>query len=177
TAADVAYVMYTSGSTGQPKGIIIPQQAINRLVFHTNYIQFGPDDRLAHVSNTSFDAATFEIWGALLHGGQLVGVPQELLLSLPDFVAYLREQGVTAMFLTATLFNQIAYEQPGAFATVRNVLFGGEAADPVAVRRVLRHNPPPRLLNAYGPTESTTFAAWYLVQPTDAAAAAIPIGR
>ncbi len=177
TAADVAYVMYTSGSTGQPKGIIIPQRAINRLVFHTNYVQLGPDDRLAHVSNTSFDAATFEIWGALLHGGQLVGVPQELLLSLPDFIAYLQEQGVTAMFLTTSLFNQIAYEQPEAFAGVHNVLFGGEAADPIAVRRVLQHTPPPRLLNAYGPTESTTFAAWHLVQPADAAAAAIPIGR
>jgi non-ribosomal peptide synthetase component F len=68
-AADLAYVIYTSGSTGRPKGVAVPQRAVARLVLGTDYVDLGPGDRIAQVSNTSFDAATFEVWGALLNGG------------------------------------------------------------------------------------------------------------
>ena len=72
-----AYIMYTSGSTGTPKGIVIPQHAVTRLVRHTDYVQLGAGDRIAHLASPSFDAATFEIWGALLHGGTLVIVDRD----------------------------------------------------------------------------------------------------
>src|SRR5579862_1361990 len=88
----LAYVMYTSGSTGKPKGVAVPHRAVNRLVLNTNYIRLGPADRIAQVSNISFDAATFEIWGALLNGGTLVGISSDVILSPADFARALEKQ-------------------------------------------------------------------------------------
>jgi amino acid adenylation domain-containing protein len=177
TADHLAYIMYTSGSTGRPKGIAIPHRAINRLVFNTNYIELTSEDRMALASNSAFDAATFELWGALLHGARLVGIKRDVALSPADLAAEIRGQGISAMFLTTALFNQIAREAPAAFGSVRSVLFGGEAVDLNLVKEVLKHNPPDRLLHVYGPTESTTFTTWYLVQELPEGAVTAPIGR
>jgi amino acid adenylation domain-containing protein/non-ribosomal peptide synthase protein (TIGR01720 family) len=174
---NLAYVMYTSGSTGTPKGISIPQRAIHRLVFNTNYVDLTSEDRIAQASNASFDAATFEIWGALLHGARLVGITKEVALSPLDFAAGLRDEGISVLFLTTALFNQLAREVPWAFRGVRHLLFGGEAVDPQWVKEVLAHSGPERLLHVYGPTESTTFASWHLVQDVPEGASTVPIGR
>ncbi len=174
---NLAYVIYTSGSTGRPKGVAIPQRAIARLVFNTNYIDLKPSDRIAQASNASFDAATFEIWGALLRGATLVGVSKEVALSARDFVAFLRNERINVLFLTTALFNHIAAEVPDGFKTLGHVLFGGEAVDPRWVRHVLKHGPPERLLHVYGPTESTTFASWYPVREVPEDAKTVPIGR
>jgi amino acid adenylation domain-containing protein len=176
TADNLAYVTYTSGSTGKPKGVAVPHQAVTRLLFNTNYIQLEPDDKIAQVSNTSFDAATFEIWGALLHGGKLVLIPKDVLLSPQDFARQLREQEISVLFLTTALFNQLASTVPQAFKNLRYLLFGGEAVDPRWVKEILEKAPPQRLLHVYGPTESTTFSSWYLVQDVPADAKIIPIG-
>src|SRR6185437_1530563 len=98
TPESLAYVIYTSGSTGTPKGVAVPHRAVNRLVLNTNYIQFNAADRVAQVSTASFDAATFEIWGALLNGATLVGITRDVALSPHDFARELREQKITAMF-------------------------------------------------------------------------------
>ncbi|HEX3529757.1 MAG TPA: non-ribosomal peptide synthase/polyketide synthase, partial [Thermoanaerobaculia bacterium] len=172
-----AYVIYTSGSTGRPKGVAVPQRAVVRLLFGTDYVDLGPGDRLAQVSNGSFDAATFEVWGALLHGGCLVGLEKDVALSPRRFAAELRRQRISAMFLTTSLFNQVAREVPDAFAGIRCLLVGGEALDPRWVREVLTHGAPERLSNAYGPTESTTFASWHAVREVLEGTASIPIGR
>jgi amino acid adenylation domain-containing protein len=177
TATDVAYVIYTSGSTGQPKGVAVPHRAINRLVLDTDYIRLGPGDCVAHVSNVAFDAATFEIWGALLNGARLVGLASDVVLSPEALAASLRKHRITSVFLTTALFNQVAREAPTAFATVRDLLVGGEAADPPSMRAVLKHGAPRRLLNVYGPTEVTTFATWYLVDAVADGAVTVPIGR
>jgi non-ribosomal peptide synthetase component F len=79
-ADDLAYVMYTSGSTGTPKGVRVPHRAIVRLVKNTNYIQIQPNDRIGQVSNSAFDAFTFEIWGALLKGATAVCIARETVL-------------------------------------------------------------------------------------------------
>lgn len=173
----VAYLMYTSGSTGRPKGIAIPHRAIGRLVFNTNYIDLTPTDCIAMASNVAFDASTFEVWGTLLHGGRLVVIDRDTLLSPQDLVATLRAEGVTTLFLTTALFNQMARTIPDAFRTLRHLLFGGEAVDPRWVRTVLEQGAPQRLLHVYGPTESTTFATWHLVQEVPAHATTVPIGR
>jgi len=175
-AAGLAYVIYTSGSTGRPKGVAVPQRAIVRLVRDTNYVALGPGDRIGHVANISFDAATYEIWGALLTGAAVVVIPREVVLAPSEFAVWLRAWGVTSMFLTSALFTKMAREAPGAFATLRELLVGGEAVDPAAARAVLADRPPLRLLNGYGPTESTTFAAWHPIRSVPAGAAAIPIG-
>ncbi|HEU0077700.1 MAG TPA: condensation domain-containing protein, partial [Longimicrobiaceae bacterium] len=147
-----------------------------RLVRGTNYLPFGPEERIAQVSNVAFDAATFELWGALLGGGCVVVIGHEVSLAPEAFVTELRARRVTALFLTTALFNRVAYDVPGAYASLRHVLFGGELVDPVAVRRVLETGGPERLLHVYGPTETTTFASWHPVRPEDAASAGVPIG-
>src|SRR5439155_20195344 len=176
-AESLAYIMYTSGSTGQPKGVAVPHRAVNRLVLNTNYVRLDATDKIAQVSNISFDAATFEIWGALLNGGQLIGITTDVALSPRDFARELREQGVTAMFLTAALFNQLASEVPGAFATLRTLIAGGEALDPRWTRAVLKQGKPQRLLNGYGPTENTTFSCCHAIADVPANAANVPIGK
>ncbi|QLE40070.1 amino acid adenylation domain-containing protein [Nostoc sp. C052] len=183
TAENLAYVIYTSGSTGTPKGVAVPHRAVNRLVCNTNYIQFMPGDAygcqllVAQASNTSFDAATFEIWGSLLHGARLVVIPQNVVLSPQHFATYIREQRISILFLTTALFNQLASVVPEAFKHLRHLLFGGEAVDPKSVKLILSNGAPQQLLHVYGPTESTTFACWYLVQDIPEGATNIPIGR
>ena len=172
-----AYVIFTSGSTGTPKGIVIPHRAVNHLVAGDDYVALGSSNRVAQASNASFDAMTFEVWGALLSGAQLVGLPLDVILSPRDFAAEIRRQRIDTLFLTTALFNQIAAEVPEAFAPLDHLLFGGESADPSAVRQVLENGPPRRLVHVYGPTESTTFSSWQLVREVPRTAATVPIGR
>lgn len=177
SAENLAYVMYTSGSTGQPKGVGVTHRAINRLVRNTNYVQFHSSDRIAQGANASFDAATFEIWGALLNGACLVVLAKETVLSPLELKRAIAKQQISAMFLTTALFNQMAQSVPGAFASLRYLVFGGEASDAQAVKRVLDHGKPKHLLNGYGPTEATTFTTWYEVDKVAAVARTLPIGR
>jgi amino acid adenylation domain-containing protein len=172
----LAYVMYTSGSTGRPKGICIPHRAVRRLVINTDYVRLEPSDRVGQVSNSSFDAATFEIWGALLNGAKLVIVAKDVVISPRDFAAQIEQQGINTMFLTVALFNQMAREVPDGFRSMKHLLVGGEAVDPKWVREVIRHGKPQRLLNGYGPTESTTFAAWHLIERVEEWDRTVPIG-
>jgi amino acid adenylation domain-containing protein/non-ribosomal peptide synthase protein (TIGR01720 family) len=176
TADNLAYVVYTSGSTGIPKGIGIPHRGVTRLVLNTNYIDLGPTERIAQASNSSFDAATFEIWGALLKGGCLVGISRDVALAAREFGAEIRDKGVTTLFLTTALFNQMAREVPWAFNSLRHLLFGGEAVDVASTRQALEQGHPTRLLHVYGPTESTTYASWFHVEQVPDGAGTVPIG-
>ncbi len=170
-----AYVLYTSGSTGTPKGVIVPHRAIVRLVCHTDYLALQPGDVFAFHSNLSFDASTLELWGPLLNGAALVVTDTETVLSATALAAHLREHGVTALWLTTSLFNQLAHEAPAMFAGLRTLIFGGEAADPASVRLVLEQSRPANLINGYGPTETTTFAVCHRVESVEGDR--VPIGR
>ena len=174
---NLAYVIYTSGSTGQPKGVAVPQRAVSRLVLNTDYIKIAAGDRVAQASNSSFDAATFEIWGALLQGARLVGLSKEVVLSPSQLGAQVAAQGIDVLFLTTALFNQIAREQPQTFAGLKYLLFGGEAVEPKWVKEVLEKGAPANLLHVYGPTENTTFSSWYRVDQVSETATTIPIGH
>ena len=175
-AEDLAYVMYTSGSTGQPKGVAVTQRAINRLVRNTTYATLESSDRLGQTSNVSFDAATFEIWGALLHGATLVVLPKETVLSPLELKREIAKQKISVMFLTTALFNQMAQSVPEAFASLRYLIFGGEASDAQAVKRVVDRGKPQHLLNGYGPTEGTTFTTTFEVNEVTPGHV-LPIGR
>ena len=174
---DLAYVMYTSGSTGAPKGVAVPHRAIVNLVVNAGYVQLDSSDVVAFASNPAFDACTFEVWGALLHGARLVVVPTLVLLSPRECAQTIARERITTLFLTTALFNQFARHAPDAFRPLRYLLFGGETSHAPSVARVLAHGPPQHLLHMYGPTETTTFAAWYEVRAVPDGATTLPIGR
>ena len=177
SAENLAYVIYTSGSTGEPKGVAVPHRAVNRLVMNTDYVQLAPSEVMAQASNVSFDAATFEIWGALLNGARLVLIAKDTLLSPQCLSTAIDRHGITTLFLTTALFNQMVEQIPAALGKLRYLLFGGEAVDPERVKELLRNGPPSRLLHVYGPTETTTFATWHWVKAVAADATTVPIGR
>ncbi|HVS00258.1 MAG TPA: amino acid adenylation domain-containing protein, partial [Thermoanaerobaculia bacterium] len=171
-AEALAYVIYTSGSTGKPKGVAVSHRAVLRLATGS-YLTLEPGDRLAFNANTSFDAATFEIWATLLSGAALVVVSRDLLLDPRALAAYLGQHEVTVLHLTTALFNRVVREAPEIFFSLRCALFGGEAADPVAVAHAVGLERAGRLLHMYGPTESTTFATFHEVTEVEPT---VPIG-
>jgi amino acid adenylation domain-containing protein len=162
---DPCYVIYTSGSTGTPKGVIVPHRAVVRLVTRPHYCVVAPGDRCANAANPAFDATTFEIWGALTAGATVVIFPSVLDLAIDDWVALTRGERITTMFLTTSLFHTVAREQPAAFGSLANLVVGGEQLEITTVRRVLAAGPPGRLVNGYGPTETTTFASYFDCTP------------
>ncbi|MBB4635033.1 non-ribosomal peptide synthetase [Longimicrobium terrae] len=173
----LAYIVYTSGSTGKPKGVMVAHRHVVQLVRETDYVQLAPGDRVAQASSASFDALTFEAWGALLNGATLVGIDREILLSPPALYALLREQRITTLYQTTALLNQLSRELPDIFAPLRQVLFGGQAADAESVRRVVKLGRPRRLLHMYGPTETTAWCSYEDVRHVDEDALTVSVGR
>ncbi|MFJ4763115.1 amino acid adenylation domain-containing protein [Streptomyces diastaticus] len=175
---DPLYVTYTSGSTGRPKGVAVPHRAVERLVEGAAYCPIEPGDRVASTCNPAFDVTTCEIWSTLCAGGTVVPLPTVTDLALDEWVALVRDQAVTVMFLTTSLFHAAAWELPDAFSSLETLVVGGEQLDLAAARRVLSAGGPRRLVNGYGPTEATAFATWFLC--TEASLAGrerVPIGR
>lgn len=172
---DAAYIMYTSGSTGRPKGVVIPHRGIARLVRAQNYIHFRRDDVVLHTATISFDAATFEIWGALLNGCRLVGIGDRTL-SLPRIAQVIADNSVSVMLLTTGLFHLLVDHHGPCLSSLRHVLFGGEVASVEHAKRFLRTHPGCILTNAYGPTEVTVMASAFTVS-TDFADTDMPIGH
>ncbi|POF30629.1 amino acid adenylation domain-containing protein [Roseibium marinum] len=172
-----AYVMFTSGSTGTPKGVVVPHRAIVRLVRDSDVVPLGPDDRLLLTGALSFDATTYEIWGPLLNGGCLVLADREALLDPWAVADIAAREGVTVMWLTATLFNTFADLNPGVFASLTTVLTGGERISASHVAAAMTANPLLTVVNGYGPTENTTFSATYRIETPPEPGADMPIGR
>ncbi len=177
TSRHLAYVIYTSGSTGQPKGVMVEHRNVLRLIINNGFADIGPDDCVAHCSNVSFDAATWEVWSALVHGARILLLPEKALLEATAFGQRLLSEGVSALFLTTALFNQYASLLASSLSGLRYVLFGGEQADTRPVIKLRTENPPKHLLQVYGPTETTTFATVYEVPLTDGHSGKIPIGH
>ena len=178
SGGDPAYLMYTSGSTGTPKGVAVPHRAVARLVLNTDYVRLDQTRVIAHFAPASFDASTFEIWGALLNGGALVIPPGDQLPELSRLGEILKSSGVTTLWLTAALFNTVVDEAPEALEGVEELLVGGEALSVSHVSRALAALPNTTLINGYGPTENTTFSCCYRIpRDFDPGASAVPIGR
>ncbi|PYB79952.1 non-ribosomal peptide synthetase [Pseudomonas soli] len=172
----VAYVMYTSGSTGTPKGVRVTHRGIARLVLNNGYADFNATDRFAFVANPAFDAATMDVWGGLLNGGQVLVIDHQTLVEPAQFAAALRQGGASVMFVTTALFNQYVQLIPEALAGLRILLCGGERGEPASFRALLAQAPQLRLVHCYGPTETTTFATASAVRAVVDGAEHVPIG-
>lgn len=173
----LAYVMYTSGSTGRPKGVAIRHQGIARLVLDCRFMQLDHDTAMLHAAPLGFDASTLEIWGALLNGGRCI-IHDEIVPTGPGLAQTIRSTGARSAWLTAALFNAVVDDDPLHLAGLHTLLIGGEALSINHVRKFLAASPGTRLINGYGPTETTTFAATHpIVLDELRDASSVPIGR
>src|SRR5262245_41836758 len=157
----LAYVTYTSGSTGEPKGVEVLQRGVLRLVFGTEYAEFGEGESFAQLAPVSFDASTFEIWGALLQGGRCVLGSWEGVGTGKEISELIEVEGVTTLWLTASLFNAVVEEDAGSLRGLKQLLIGGEALSVKHVKRAYEELRDVRIVNGYGPTEGTTFTCCY----------------
>jgi len=171
-----AYVMYTSGSTGHPKGVEVAHRGIVRLVRGQDFVSIDPSDVFLQLAPASFDGATLELWGPLLNGARLALHPaaQPTVESIGRAVA---EHGVTVLWLTAGLFHLVVEERIEILRGVRQLLAGGDVLSVPHVRRALAELPETALTNGYGPTENTTATCCHRIGAAPEAGASIPVGR
>ena len=153
---DLAYVMFTSGSTGQPKGVMVAHRGIVRLVKDSNYVSIKQDDRILQLAPPSFDASTFEFWGALLNGAVLVPYSNAVLdpNKLRDDI---EQNHITVLWLTAALFHLVVDRFIDTLTGLRVMLAGGDVLSAKHINKLLDAAPHVTVINGYGPTENTTF--------------------
>ncbi|EDX71145.1 amino acid adenylation domain protein [Coleofasciculus chthonoplastes PCC 7420] len=177
TSDNLAYINYTSGSTGKPKGVEVLHRGVIRLLFGIDYVHLDGKQRLLQMAPISFDAATFEIWGALLHGARCVLFP-ETVPTAQTLKQVIQTHNITTLWLTSALFNGIVAEDAEALSGVPQLLTGGEALSVNPVKKALAALPSTQIINGYGPTENTTFTCCYsLPKQLPGTELSISIGR
>jgi len=137
TSGNLVYVMYTSGSSGKPKGVGVVHYNISRLVLNTNYVHISSSDVFLQLAPVTFDAATFEIWGALLNGAKLVLYPSDPLLDVLKLRDLIQKAGVSILWLTAGLFHRIADGDLPLFTPIKQLLVGGDVISATHARKVV----------------------------------------
>ncbi len=175
---DLLYVMYTSGSTGQPKGVMIEHRSVVKLVKNTNYTDLNTSHKVLQLSNFMFDGSTFDIFGALLNGASLYLIPKHVLLSNESLVGYIESCGINVMFITTALFNNLTELSPNTISRFEKIYFGGEEASLKHIRKALAHRQnPDSIVHVYGPTEATTFSTFYVIESLPETQTYVPIGQ
>ena len=169
-----AYIMYTSGSTGAPKGVAVGHRNVIRTVMGADYLTIKPEDNILQLVNYVFDLSVFDIFGALLNGATLVLAEQEDATDPGRVAAVIDKTGITIVTIATALFNAYIDYEPTIFAPLRKVLFGGEPASTAHVKKAFTHLGPGILVNVYGPTEVTVISNSHTVNSVDDI---VPIGR
>jgi amino acid adenylation domain-containing protein len=173
---NLAYVIYTSGSTGSPKGVMVSHGNVVRLVKGIKYVELNAGETMLQFAPVSFDASTFEIWGALLNGARLIIAPAGML-SPAELARIVKDNRITTLWLTAGLFHLMVDEQAEALAQVRQLLAGGDVLWEPQVRKLLQIKQRGVLINGYGPTESTTFTCTHAMSEAAEVGDSVLIGR
>ena len=170
-----AYVIYTAGADGQQQGVIAPHRGVLRLVCNANYLSITSSDRFLQFSPTHFDAATFEIWGALLNGAGLVLYPANAFD--PNlFATEITQKHVTVLWLTPALLHLTLGVFTQALEPVQTILTGGDAIQAEIVNRFLKGHPKVNIINVYGPPENTTFTSFVRFNAQHLATDNVPLG-
>ncbi len=172
---DLAYLMYTSGSTGKPKSVMVEHRNITNLVTAPNYVDISADDRILQLAPVAFDAATFEIWGALLNGARVVLAPPGVVQA-EELGDLLRANEISILWLTAALFHRQIDVDVTAFKGLHTVLSGGDVLSVPHVRQLREAVPELQVVNGYGPTETTTFATCHRIGADEDLGGTVPIG-
>lgn len=173
-----ACVFFTSGSTGQPKGVVSPHRGTIRTLVGFPAIPLNQDTVFLQCAPLPWDGFSLELWAPLLNGGRCVlldpGLPA---LDAPAF-RVATDQGVNSVWLTSSLFNVLVEEDLELFQGIRLLLTGGERVSPAHARKILNRYPAMRLVNGYGPAESTIFTTVHRIRPEDVGYGAtdVPIG-
>ena len=173
---DPAYLMFTSGTTSKPKGVLIPHRGVVRLVTNTNYINIRHSDKILQFSSPSFDASTFEIWGSLLNGACLI-LYSELYVDLNCLKEHIINNKVSIMWLSSAIFHLVADKRSDILCGIDTLLAGGDVLNPKYVKKVLTEFPSIKLINGYGPTENTTFTCCHVINLHNVPDKIVPIGK
>lgn len=172
---DPAYVMYTSGTTGTPKGVIVAQRGVAGIALAQPMLDPGPDDRMLHAATIAADGSTFEIWGALLNGAALAIVEAEKP-ALDEIARVMRHHRVTFALWYAGLHHLMIDHQLCAFESLRKTVSGGDTVSPAHIRKLQEAWPQLAVVNVFGPTEATVVSLATKITP-DMLDGAVPIGR
>ena len=176
TINNLAYVMYTSGSTGAPKGVMVEQKSIIRLVKNANFFNVTSDNKILSLSNFSFDGSTFDIFMPLLNGARLIVTPKDIVLNLEKLDKIISDKKIDSFFLTTALFNALVDAELESLGKLKCLLFGGEAVSIDHVNSFRKLYPSVKIHHVYGPTENTTYSTWYEINSLRDGALTIPIG-
>ena len=175
TPDNLAELIYTSGSTGTPKGIGITHRNIVERFKHASHADRNPREIFLQIAPVSFDASTYEIWSALLNGGRLVVFPPHTP-SVTELANFINRSQITTLFLTTGLFHQFAEANALSLPTVRRLLTGGDALSASHLKKALAQAGAARVVNDYGPAETTVMCCDYEARP-ERQTASVPIGR
>ncbi|MBZ9636378.1 non-ribosomal peptide synthase/polyketide synthase [Clostridium sp. FP1] len=176
TSKDLAYVIYTSGSTGNPKGTEVIHYNVSRVVKNTNYIYITKNDIILQLSNYAFDGSVFDIYGALLNGAKLILIEKEIVLNTEKLSMLIVHEKVSVFFVTTALFNILVDNEIECFNNIRKVMFGGERISISHAKKALEYMGENRIIHVYGPTESTVFTTYYVINDINENTGNVSIG-